>query len=129
MPTQIFVNLPVKDLKKTQEFFSSLGFLFNEEFTDDNAACMIIGENIFTMLLVESFFKGFVPNEICDAKKHTEVLVCVSLNSREQVDQMVQRAVAAGGNIFRDPQDHGFMYQHGFQDIDGHVWELIYMTE
>lgn len=127
MPTQIFVNLPVKNLSKSVEFFTKLGFTFNPKFTDENATCMIVGDNIFVMLLVESYFKTFTDKEICDAKKSTEVLVCLSCDSRQKVDELASKAVAAGGTSPRKPQDHGFMYQHGFEDQDGHIWELIYM--
>ena len=127
MATQIFVNLPVKDLKKTITFFTKLGFTFDPKFTDENATCMIVGENIFVMLLVESFFKTFTDKAICDARKSTEVLVCISSESRQKLDELVSKAVAAGGNAPRKPQDHGFMYGHGFEDLDGHIWELIYM--
>ncbi len=127
MPTQIFVNLPVKNLNKSVEFFTKLGFTFDSKFTDENATCMIVGENIFVMLLVESFFKTFTDKQICDAKKSTEVLVCLSCESRQKVDELVSSAVAAGGMAPRKPQDHGFMYQHGFEDLDRHIWELIYM--
>ncbi len=127
MAAQIFVNLPVTDLKKSVEFFTKLGFTFDPKFTDENATCMIVGENIFVMLLVESFFKTFTDKEICDARKCTEVLVCLSSESRGKVDDLVSKAVAAGGTAPRKSQDHGFMYQHGFEDLDGHIWELIYM--
>ncbi len=127
MATKIFVNLPVKDLKKSTEFFTKLGFKFNPQFTDDTAACMIVGDDIFVMLLIQDKFKTFTPKEICDATKSTEVLVCLSFESREQVDDTVRKAVAAGGTTYNEPQDHGFMYGHGFQDLDGHIWEIIYM--
>jgi predicted lactoylglutathione lyase len=128
MATQIFVNLPVKDLKKSVTFFTSLGFKFNPQFTDENATCMIVGENIFVMLLVESFFKTFTSKAICDATRQTEVIVCISADSRKTVDDMVGKAVAAGGTTPRKSQDHGFMYQHGFQDLDGHLWEVVHMV-
>lgn len=127
MATQIFVNLPVKDLKRSIEFFTRLGYKFNPQFTDENATCMIVGENIFVMLLVESFFKTFTKKELCDATKSTEVLVCLSCESRDKVNEMVGKAVAAGGATPNESKDYGFMYQHGFQDLDGHLWELIYM--
>lgn len=127
MNTQIFVNLPVKSLSKTVEFFTQLGFAFNPQFTDETATCMIVSDDIFVMLLTEEKFKTFTPNEICDARKYTEVLVCLSVESRARVDEMVCKAVAAGGATYKEPQDHGFMYGHGFQDLDGHIWELIYM--
>ena len=127
MATKIFVNLPVKDLNKSIEFFTKLGFSFNQQFTDETATCMIVTDDIFVMLLTVEKFKTFTPNEICDAKKYTEVLVCLSLESRPRVDEMVRKAVVAGGATYNEPQDHGFMYGRGFQDLDGHIWELIYM--
>lgn len=127
MVTQIFVNLPVKNLKKSIEFFTKLGFTFNPQFTDETATCMIVADNIFVMLLTEEKFKTFTPKTICDATKSTEVLVCLSSESRGKVDELVRKAVASGGTTYNEPQDHGFMYGHGFQDLDGHIWELIYM--
>ncbi len=127
MVKQIFVNLPVKDLKKSMEFFTKLGFTFNPQFTDDKAACLVIGENIYAMLLTEPFFKTFTKKEISDAKKTTEVLIAIDANSREEVDQMVKNAVEAGGSIYREPQDHGWMYGHSFADLDDHQWEVLYM--
>jgi predicted lactoylglutathione lyase len=125
--TQIFVNLPVKDLKKTVTFFTALGFTFNPQFTNDDATCMIVGENIFVMLLVEKFFKSFIDKPICDAKKSTEVLMCFSCNSRAEVEVLVSKAVAAGATTPRPPQDLGFMYSQAFEDLDGHIWEPVYM--
>jgi predicted lactoylglutathione lyase len=127
MATRIFVNLPVKNLNKSVAFFTKLGFKFNPQFTDETATCMIVSDDIFVMLLTEEKFKTFTPKEICDATKSTEVLVCLTSESREKVDEMVQSAVAAGGATYNEPQDHGFMYGHGFQDPDGHIWELAYM--
>jgi predicted lactoylglutathione lyase len=127
MATQIFVNLPVKNLNKSVEFFTKLGFKFNAQFTDETATCMIVSNDIFVMLLTEDKFKTFTPKEICDATKSTEVLVSLSSQSREEVDEMVRKAVAAGGTTYNEPQDHGFMYGHGFEDLDGHIWEIIYM--
>lgn len=127
MATMIFVNLPVKDLNRSIEFFTKLGFTFNPQLTDETATCMVVSEDIFVMLLTHTKFKTFTPKEICDATKSTEVLVCLSSESRERVDEMVRKAVAAGGTTYNEPQDHGFMYAHGFQDLDGHIWELIYM--
>lgn len=129
MVKQIFVNLPVKDLKKSMDFFSKLGFTFNPQFTDENAACMIIGENIYSMLLQEKFFKVFTKKEISDAKKTTEVLIAIDSNSRQEVNEMVSKAVAAGGSVYREPDDHGWMYSHSFEDLDGHQWEVLYMDE
>ena len=127
MARQIFVNLPVKDLKRSVNFFTALGYRFNPQFTDENATCMIVSDDIFVMLLVEPFFKTFTPNAICDAKKSTEAIVCLSCDSRAEVDDLVKKARAAGGTTPREPQDHGFMYQHGYQDLDGHLWELVHM--
>lgn len=124
---KIFVNLPVQDLAKSMDFFSLLGFTFNSQFTDDTAACMVISEDIYAMLLTHAKFKEFTPNPICDATKSTEVLVCLSCENRAAVDDMVRKAVAGGGKTYNQPQDHGFMYGHGFQDLDGHIWEVIYM--
>jgi len=127
MARKIFVNLPVKDLNQSVDFFTKLGFTFNPQFTDDTATCMIVSEDIFVMLLTQKKFKAFTPKEICDATKSTEVLVCLSCDSRGEVDDLVRKAVGAGGSTYNEPQDHGFMYGHGFQDPDGHIWELAYM--
>ncbi|HEV7801656.1 MAG TPA: VOC family protein [Burkholderiales bacterium] len=128
MAAQIFVNLPVKDLQRSVAFFTHLGYTFDPKFTNENATCMIVGENIFVMLLVESFFKTFTKKPISDAKKTTEVLLCLSCESRAQVDALVAKALAAGGTAPNAPQDHGFMYGHGYEDLDGHIWELVYMA-
>jgi uncharacterized protein len=127
--TKIFVNLPAKDLNKTIEFFTKLGFKFNPQFTDENATCMIVGEDIFVMLLVEKFFKTFTKKEISDSSKNTEVIVALSVEAREKVDQMINKAIEAGGREYREPQDHGWMYGRSFEDINGHIWEIIYMDE
>jgi predicted lactoylglutathione lyase len=127
--TKIFVNLPAKDLNKTIESFTKLGFKFNPQFTDENATYMIVGEDIFVMLLVEKFFKTFTKKEICDTSKNTEVIVALSVEGREKVDQMINRAIEAGGRESREPQDHGWMYGRSFEDINGHIWEIIYMDE
>jgi hypothetical protein len=127
MATKIFVNLPVKNLDRSVEFFTKLGFSFNAQFTDETATCMVVSEDIFVMLLTEAKFKEFTPNAICDATKSTEVLVCLSSESREEVDKMIRNAVAAGGTTYNEPQDYGFMYSHSFQDLDGHIWETMFM--
>lgn len=127
MATQIFVNLPVKDLKKSMSFFEKLGFKNNPQFTDDTAACMVISDDIFLMILTEPKFKGFTHKPIADATKGTEVLVALTRESRDDVDVMVRTAVANGGSTYAEPKDYGFMYQHGFQDPDGHIWEVIWM--
>jgi len=126
--TKIFVNLPVSDLKKTMTFFSELGFTFNPMFTNENAACMVISEDIYSMLLVEKFFKSFIPDkEICDTKKSSEAIIALSANTREEVDELIGRAVSAGGSEYRQALDYGWMYGRAFQDINGHIWEIIYM--
>ena len=129
MKTKIFVNLPIKDLSKSVAFFTKLGFSFNPQFTDQNATCMIIGEDIFIMLLVEKFFKSFTKKDVCDTSKNTEAIVALSVESREKVDQMMEKAVEAGGSEPREKQDHGWMYGRSFEDIDGHLWEVFFMEE
>ena len=123
----IFVNLAVRDLKRSQEFFAALGFEFNPKFTDDKAACMIINGEAFVMLIVEAFFRTFTKKEICDTSTHTEGLFALSCGSRAEVDEMVSKAVAAGGRDAMDPVDHGFMYNWSFYDLDGHHWEVLWM--
>lgn len=127
MAKQIFVNLPVKDLDRSVAFFTALGFTFNPMFTNENATCMIVAEGIFVMLLVEPFFKTFTPKPLCDAHAQTEVLICLDAESRAEVDALVAKALAAGGRTPNPAKDYGFMYQHGFEDPDGHLWELAYM--
>ncbi|HEY4755009.1 MAG TPA: VOC family protein [Ignavibacteriaceae bacterium] len=129
MAKQIFVNLPVKDLNKAKEFFSKLGFTFNEQFTDENSACLVIGENIFAMLLVEKFFLSFTKKEINNALESSEVIFAISVESREEVDEMINNVIKAGGIEPRESQDHGWMYGRSFQDIDGHLWEVFFMDE
>ena len=128
MHKQIFVNLPINDMQKSQAFFKKLGYSFNPDFTNDQGACMVAGDNLYVMLLVKDFFKGFTGKPVADATQTTEVLVCLSCESRAEVDDLVARAVAAGGTAPRAPQDHGFMYAHGFEDLDGHIWELVHMA-
>ncbi|MGG1637305.1 extradiol dioxygenase [Paenibacillus sp. FSL A5-0031] len=123
----IFVNLPIKDLNKTVDFFTKLGFEFNPQFTDEKATCMIIGPNIFAMLLVEQYFQTFIDKEIADPSKTAEVILTLSAESKEQVDEIVNKALEAGGKPAKDPIDHGFMYNWSFQDINNHLWELVYM--
>ena len=128
MATKVFVNLPVRDINKSMKFFSQLGFSSDKKFTDETAACMSVTDDMSVMLLTKEKFKMYTPKEICDAKKSTEVLVCLSLDSREKVDDMVNKAISAGGTTYNDPQDYGFMYGHGFQDLDDHIWEVVYMA-
>jgi predicted lactoylglutathione lyase len=127
MATKIFVNLPVKRLDRSVAFFTELGFRFNAQFTDENATCMIVGEDIFVMLLVEKFFKTFTNKPIADAAGSTEVIIALSADSRQQVDELVDKALAVGGAPSRFTQDQGFMYGRSFQDPDGHLWEVMYM--
>ena len=127
MSTKIFVNLPVKDLKRSMDFFTKVGFKNNPQFTDDTAACMVISEDIYLMILTEPKFKTFTPHPIADATKSTEVIVCLRCDSRAEVESLVKTATGAGGTKYAEPKDYGFMYQHGFQDPDGHIWELVWM--
>lgn len=127
MNSQTFINLPVKDLKKTVDFFTHLGYTFNPQFTDENATCMIINDNTFVMLLVEPFFQTFIKKGISDASKTAEVILSFSAENRDKVDEMIRKAKEKGATTPMDSQDHGWMYQHGFQDLDGHLWEYAYI--
>jgi predicted lactoylglutathione lyase len=127
MAKNIFVNLPVKDLKRSVEFFTKLGFTFNPAFTDENATSMIIGDNIYAMLLVENYFRTFMKKEIADTSKSSEVIICIDAENNQGVDELVNKAIAAGAIEPMDAKDYGFMYQRGFQDLDGHLWEVMYM--
>ncbi|MET3500010.1 putative lactoylglutathione lyase [Mucilaginibacter rubeus] len=127
MATKIFINLPVKDLERSKAFFSGLGYSFNPQFTDDKAACMVVSEHIYVMMLVESYFKTFTKKEVSDAHLATEVLLALDAASREEVQQTITKATGLGGSIYAEPQDYGWMYQHSFADPDGHQWEIVYM--
>jgi predicted lactoylglutathione lyase len=127
MATRVFINLPVKDLDKSVSFFTELGYSFNAQFTDEKATCMIISDNIFAMLLTETYFKTFTRKQVADARTSTEVLIALDANSRNEVQRMVAKAKELGATIYAEPQDHGWMYQHSFADLDGHQWELVYM--
>ena len=127
MSRQIYVNLPIKNMERAKAFFAALGFSFNPQFTNEQGACMVISETIYAMLLVEPFFQTFTKKPIADATKGTEVILCLSCESRDEVDELVRKALAAGATSPNPPQDHGFMYGHGFTDLDGHTWELAYM--
>jgi len=129
MATKIYVNLAVKDLNKSISFFTILGFSFNPQFTDESASCMILDENIFVMLIEEKRFLDFTKKKICDASKYTEVLIAIDVESREKVDEIVRKALLIGGSVYREPEDHGWMYGHSFADLDGHQWEIGYMDE
>lgn len=126
-PRSVFVNLPVRDLARSKAFFAKLGFQYNAQFTDDNAACMVLSEQGFVMLITREFFQTFTKRTISDAREQTEVLIALSCSSREEVDQMVKTAIEAGGTHAMDPQDHGFMYGWSFYDLDGHHWEVLWM--
>ncbi len=123
------MNLPVKDLAVSMEFFGKLGFEFNPDFANENGVCMVVSDNIFVMLLMEDFFQTFTKKEVADATKTTEVLTALSVESREAVDELLGVALEAGGQEAREPQDHGFMYGRSFEDPDGHIWEIFYMDE
>jgi uncharacterized protein len=125
---QIFVNLPINNLKQSVAFFTQLGFTFNAQFTNETSTCMIVSDDIFVMLLEHERFKEFTPKAIADATQTTEVILALSVDSRAEVEEMVKKAVAAGGATYSEPMDHGFMLQHGFQDLDGHIWEVFFMN-
>jgi len=127
MPTMIFVNLPVKDLAASKAFYEALGFTNNPQFTDETAACMVISETIFVMLLTYDKFSQFTDRKIADAHATHEVLTALSRDSREAVHEITDKAIAAGGKETRDPMDMGFMFQRAFEDPDGHVWEMVWM--
>lgn len=127
MPHQIFINLPVKDLNKTVEFFTWLGFTFDPRFSDKNGTCMIIAENIFVMLLTEDHFNSFTHKTVPDTSQSSEAILSLSVDSRAKVDQMMESVFKAGGTEVREAQDYGWMYGRGFQDPDGHLWEVFHM--
>ena len=129
MPRNLYVNLPVKELGRAVDFFAALGFAFNPRFTDENAACMIVNDNTSVMLLVEPFFATFTRKPLVDARQATETLLALSVDSRAEVDDFVARALAKGAVEYAEPKDHGFMYQRGIADPDGHQWEVFYMDE
>lgn len=127
MQTSIFVNLPVRDLKNSMRFYEALGYKHNPQFTDETAACIVISDTIYVMLLTHAKFKQFTPMEIADVTKVCHVLMSLSCESRSTVDDIVAKALAAGGSKAHEPEDYGFMYQHGFYDPDGHGWGLVWM--
>jgi len=127
MARKIFVNLPVADLPKSMAFFAALGFTFNAQFTDDTAACMVISDDIYTMLLTRTKFQEFTTKEVGDGTKASEVLVALSFDSRAEVDAVVDKALAHGAVVAVAPADHGFMYIRSFHDLDGHIWEAFWM--
>lgn len=128
MTTQIFVNLPCKDLPKSKAFFESLGYDFNPQFTDDKGACMVVSDTIYVMLLTREFFGTFIKKPVADAHQAIEAITCLSLDSRQAVDDIHARALRAGATSGGEPQDYGFMYSRAFQDLDGHQWEFVHMS-
>lgn len=124
----VYINLPVADLDRSRAFFGGLGFEFNDQFSDDTALAMRISDTCFAMLLTHAKFAGFTPRRIADASQTTEVLTALQLESREAVDRLTDRALANGGGVVRDAEDHGFMYGRAFADPDGHIWELFWMN-
>ena len=126
-PHKLFVNIPVSDVQRSIRFFESLGFVFNPQFTDATATCMLVGEDAYFMLLDRERFTGFSKRPLGDPRRETNALFALSVNSRAEVDEMVRKAVAAGGSHAVDPQDHGFMYGWSFYDLDGHHWEVFWM--
>lgn len=127
MSRKLFINLASADLKASTDFFVQLGFGFNPQFSDDTASCIVLADSFYLMLLTEEKFASFSPNPLINSHQQTQVLNCLSCHSKAEVDELVQKALKAGGKTYNQPQDHGFMYAHGFQDLDGHVWELVYM--
>ncbi len=124
--SQTYINLPVKDINRTKEFFGSIGFEFNAQFSDENSACLVINDNTFVQLLAESYFNTFVSKPIANLSSHSAGIIALSANSREHADELAEKAYAAGGKPFKDTQDHGFMYVRNFEDPNGHLWEICY---
>ena len=127
MSRKLFVNIQVRDLKKSMEFFSTLGFTFNPQFTDDKAACMVVSDEAYFMLLTDKFFRTFTKRQPADTTRSTEAMFALSCNSKAEVDEMMRKAIDAGGKHAMDPTDHGFMYGWSFYDLDGHHWEVLWM--
>lgn len=127
MQQMIFVNLPVDDVQRARRFYTGLGFTINEQFSNEQAACIVVSDTIFVMVLHRDYFATFTDKPVSDAHKQTEVLLCLSATSRDAADELVAKAVASGGSAPRPPKDLGFMYQHGFEDPDGHIWEVAFM--
>lgn len=129
MATKVFINLPVNDLEASKDFFTRLGFAINPQFTDEKAASVVINDSIYAMLLTEEYFKTFTKKDISNAKSSTEVLIALDAASKEEVTNIVNSAVAAGGRLYAEPQDYGWMYSHSFEDLDGHQWEIVYIDQ
>ena len=126
-PRKLFVNIPVRDLQRSIDFFETLGFTFNTQFTDATATCMLVGEDAYFMLVTPDRFRDFSKRPVGDAQKETTAIFAISVSSRDEVDTLVKKAVASGGSHAADPQDHGFMYLRSFYDLDGHHWEVFWM--
>ena len=129
MTRNMFLNLSVKNVTASTKFYTALGFSIDARFSDDEVACLVINDTTRVMLLSEDRFKTFTPKEVCDAATSTEALICVTCSSKDEVDTIVKNAIKMGGCTYASPQDHGFMYGHGFQDLDGHLWEIIFLSE
>ncbi|MDR6943898.1 VOC family protein [Mucilaginibacter pocheonensis] len=127
MPSKVFINLPVNDLKRSIDFFQNLGFSSSPQFTDEKAGCMIVSDSIYVMLLTDTYFRSFIDTDICDAHRQTEVLIALDAASVDEAKQFISKAESLGGRIYAEAKDHGFMYQHGFADLDGHKWEIAYV--
>ncbi|MER7760281.1 VOC family protein [Streptomyces sp. NPDC097619] len=127
--TMIFVNLPVEDLDASKTFWNRLGYSFNPQFTDETAACLVFSDTVYAMLLTRAKFKEFTDKEIADTGRSAEVIIALSAESRARVDELADAALAAGGTQTRPADDYGFMYSRSFQDLDGHLWELVWMDE
>ncbi|CAN5144324.1 VOC family protein [soil metagenome] len=126
MVKDIFVNLPIKDLSKTMEFFKKLGFTFDPKFTDNKAGALVLGDHIYAMLLTEPFFKSFIKKEVADSSKTTEAIMAIGVESREKVDELCDKAMEAGATKYKEADDYGWMYCRAFQDLDGHLWEVLF---
>ncbi|RUS47050.1 VOC family protein [Cohnella sp. AR92] len=124
--THTFINLPIKDLNRTKEFFGSIGFEFNPQFSDENSACLVVNDNTFVQLLTESYFRTFITKPLADVASAAAGIIALSADSREQADELANKALAAGGKESRAPMDHGFMYVRSFEDLDGHLWEIAF---
>ncbi|MBO9596925.1 MAG: glyoxalase/bleomycin resistance/extradiol dioxygenase family protein [Cohnella sp.] len=124
--SQTYINLPVKDINRTKEFFGSIGFEFNAQFSDENSACLVVNDNTFVQMLTESYFNTYVSKPIADLAAHSAGIIALSANSRKHADELAEKAYAAGGKPYKDTQDHGFMYVRNFEDPNGHLWEICY---
>lgn len=126
--TQIFVNLPVRDLPRSVAFYTQLGYAFDPRFTDEKGTCMVVADNIFVMLLTTEFFQTFIDKPVADTSRSAGAILCISAESRADVDALIGKAAAAGARLPRDAKDYGFMYQHAYEDPDGHLWEIVHLS-